>query len=123
MGFGSCSSPICFAGMLLIHALPRPLEQRASPSSAFRCSPQAYFIARPPLPFCSSRQVSKTANTPNIVRSGAAATIGALGCAGEARWGRIVPPFSGPTQAGTTPELNFQAAIGLEGEVELSVAI
>jgi hypothetical protein len=37
----------------------------------------------------------------------------------------VLPPSSGPTQAGTTPEVRFRAVIGPHGEenVELKVAL
>jgi hypothetical protein len=36
---------------------------------------------------------------------------------GGGRGGSLVPPSSGSTQVGTTPNLNFRAVFGLDGEV------
>jgi hypothetical protein len=45
------------------------------------------------------------------------------GCAGSAGVDGLLPPSSGPTQVGTTPELIFRAKIGTDGKVDLGVAL
>jgi hypothetical protein len=42
---------------------------------------------------------------------------------GGTGWGELLPPSSGPTQAGTTPRVAFRVLIGPSGEVEMSIAL
>ncbi len=37
--------------------------------------------------------------------------------------GSLLPRFSEPTQAGTTPEVRFRAVVGAHGVAEMNVAL
>jgi hypothetical protein len=41
----------------------------------------------------------------------------------ETEVGSLLPPSGGPTQVKTTSSLAFRAVIGLEGEVQMEVAL
>jgi hypothetical protein len=46
---------------------------------------------------------------------------GALGCAEERMRGELLPPSSGPTQVGTTPNLSFHAVVSANGKLEVEI--
>jgi hypothetical protein len=62
----------------------------------------------------AERPWARQACLPKIVEAGAPGGVRAV---------QSPLPSSGPTQARTTPELSFQAVIGLVGEVEMDLAL